>query len=338
MLRSPVDCAADCGACVAAVCGDAICNGQETCSTCAQDCGACAAPLRCGDGSCNNGETCGSCAADCGSCMQNDRCGDARCTGIESCSSCSGDCGQCVYAEQCGNALCRRFETCANCSRDCGTCNDLVIKNTPPVRVCTDLQCCGDGACQELDGETETNCRVDCRIKPATRCGDNICSNTKEDCASCSKDCGICSPENPSRITRLHLRERGYFFCQENNISSFCSKEEYCVECKEGRQLEGDCTVCKSSPAMQIVKNTQRLTANLLTQVPHLAADQLPPEVRKTLSDGFRSFEAAAKPYTDPAFSLLKAIPVGWWIVTFLVIFTGMVLRWYRQKYLEKQW
>jgi hypothetical protein len=47
-------------------CGDAVCNGGETCSSCAQDCGEC--PAVCGDDECNGTETCSSCAQDCGAC------------------------------------------------------------------------------------------------------------------------------------------------------------------------------------------------------------------------------------------------------------------------------
>ena len=49
-------------------CGDASCNGAETCATCAGDCGACV----CGAGGCTagapDGEVCDTCIADCGVC------------------------------------------------------------------------------------------------------------------------------------------------------------------------------------------------------------------------------------------------------------------------------
>jgi len=47
-------------------CGDAMCNGAETCSSCQSDCGAC--PPACGDGSCNAREDCLTCSQDCGEC------------------------------------------------------------------------------------------------------------------------------------------------------------------------------------------------------------------------------------------------------------------------------
>jgi hypothetical protein len=48
------------------VCGDAVCNANETCSSCSQDCGNC--PV-CGDNVCNNNENCNSCSHDCGVCQ-----------------------------------------------------------------------------------------------------------------------------------------------------------------------------------------------------------------------------------------------------------------------------
>lgn len=55
-------------------CGDAACNGGETCMTCMQDCGMC---VGCGDGTCGGGETCDSCASDCGACPTCAGAGDA---------------------------------------------------------------------------------------------------------------------------------------------------------------------------------------------------------------------------------------------------------------------
>lgn len=70
-------------------CGDATCNGAETCSTCPADCGSCST---CGNGTCGSGESCSSCPADCGACAS---CGDGTCNGTETCSTCAADCGTC---------------------------------------------------------------------------------------------------------------------------------------------------------------------------------------------------------------------------------------------------
>jgi hypothetical protein len=73
------------------VCGNAVCESSETCSTCSADCGACAPA-----------------------------CGNAVCEATESCSTCSADCGACAPA--CGNAVCEATESCSTCSADCGAC------------------------------------------------------------------------------------------------------------------------------------------------------------------------------------------------------------------------
>ncbi|NVB82030.1 MAG: VCBS repeat-containing protein [Kofleriaceae bacterium] len=74
-------------------CGDAACNGGETCMTCAADCGSCPPPPSCGDGICNGGESCSTCDVDCGRCPPHDVCGTGVCDASETCSSCPSDCG-----------------------------------------------------------------------------------------------------------------------------------------------------------------------------------------------------------------------------------------------------
>jgi hypothetical protein len=59
-----VDCGGPCPAC-AAICGDGLCNGTESCSVCAQDCGACPS---CSDGIQNQGETGVDCGGPCAPC------------------------------------------------------------------------------------------------------------------------------------------------------------------------------------------------------------------------------------------------------------------------------
>jgi hypothetical protein len=48
------------------VCGDAVCDSSESCSTCSADCGACAPA--CGNAVCEATESCSTCSADCGAC------------------------------------------------------------------------------------------------------------------------------------------------------------------------------------------------------------------------------------------------------------------------------
>jgi hypothetical protein len=78
----------------------------------------------CGDASCNGGETCASCASDCGVCPPPPpACGDGSCNGTESCSTCATDCGTCppTDTDVCGSGVCMNEETCSNCPYDCGT-------------------------------------------------------------------------------------------------------------------------------------------------------------------------------------------------------------------------
>lgn len=128
-------CPGDCGSCPA-VCGDFSCDENETCSTCFEDCGTCGGAV-CGDATCDAGEGCETCSADCGACSP--VCGDLGCNGSETCSTCPGDCGVCS-GPTCGDLTCNGSETCDSCPGDCGSC--------PPV--CG----CGDGLLQFACGET----------------------------------------------------------------------------------------------------------------------------------------------------------------------------------------
>lgn len=144
-------------------CGDATCNGTETCSSCPRDCGACPS---CGDGACNGSETCSTCSADCGACAP--VCGDGTCNGTETCSSCSGDCGACPY---CGDAICNGGETCSTCSGDCGGCpscggtctNTFYVGNPPPSNVnCGNLN---GNTCESMGG-VMVSCENSCLDNP----------------------------------------------------------------------------------------------------------------------------------------------------------------------------
>lgn len=77
------------------VCGDDVCDLEETCDTCPGDC-SCTGPA-CGDGSCDVAtEDCDTCAADCGPCPV---CGDDVCEDpAEDCDTCFQDCGVCACA------------------------------------------------------------------------------------------------------------------------------------------------------------------------------------------------------------------------------------------------
>ena len=79
-------------------CGDGKCEPPwETKGNCAVDCGASRASV-CGDGSCDQGESCGNCSKDCGPCLKDTfggTCGDGSCDDGESCQSCPKDCGPC---------------------------------------------------------------------------------------------------------------------------------------------------------------------------------------------------------------------------------------------------
>ena len=79
------------------VCGDDVCDLEETCDTCPGDC-ACGGVV-CGDVACEEPtESCSTCPEDCGTCPDpGPACGDGTCAGpSETCDTCPEDCGMCM--------------------------------------------------------------------------------------------------------------------------------------------------------------------------------------------------------------------------------------------------
>ena len=92
------------------ICGDDICNIDETCENCQADCGGC--PI-CGDDICNGVETCITCPGDCGECEEENGtgeeiCGDGVCGVYENClcEDCEGEQDGCESIEICQNGVC----------------------------------------------------------------------------------------------------------------------------------------------------------------------------------------------------------------------------------------
>ena len=138
---------------VGAVCGDAICDSSEDCSSCASDCGVC--PPVCGDGTCDSTEDCTSCSSDCGACPveepeSNET--EENLTGLE---------GPCIEH----NLLCQ-----GNSVYECISNRYILSRNCREDQVCEDGMCktpvasCGDGTCNAPD-ENSLNCPDDCSLE-----------------------------------------------------------------------------------------------------------------------------------------------------------------------------
>src|SRR5260221_3165973 len=129
--ETPFNCQLDCGRC-----GDSICGQNESYLSCRQDC-----PFKgCGDGVCNNGESYFTCPQDC-------QCGPFPIGGPVPAPFCQFSCGNRI----CEPGLGENYMTCP---LDCNV-----------------IGFCGNGVCE---GNESQYCPQDCF--PFGYCGDRICA------------------------------------------------------------------------------------------------------------------------------------------------------------------
>merc|ERR1711862_217682 len=167
-------------------CGNGICDEGENCLSCAVDCiSGTSGGFECGNDVCEDGETCFTCPSDCMSSGQmsgneeedNFCCyGGKTHPGIDDAVSCNDfRCSpggiKCDHEESplvtfcCGDGICNGEETSLTCEID----------------NCVEL--CGNGVCDESEGENSDTCPKDCNCNL-----DGICDSW-ETINSCSLDC-----------------------------------------------------------------------------------------------------------------------------------------------------
>jgi len=192
-------------------CGNGVCDEGENCLSCAVDCiSGVSGGFECGNGVCEDGETCYTCPQDCmsgesisdsgepdeGFCcfggkknpgMSNAAsCSDPRCFRPGKGISCDGN-DKPFETFCCGDGVCGGDETSMNC----------------PIDNCVEL--CGNGVCDEADGENAETCESDCpcnldgvcdsfetvsKCELDCTCGNNVCDvDLGENVANCMLDC-----------------------------------------------------------------------------------------------------------------------------------------------------
>jgi len=190
-------------------CGGGICQPAGKCqngSSCmthadCSDGSACMEQGKCADGSmcvfgykeCLDGSACtvAPSAGVCAQCStQNGSCGDKICSPEkgEDAVNCPLDCsgtggGECSFAPFCDVSAGGR------CADGTGYSNDGVTCYCGDA-TCQDLGAhCGQGLCEEWNGENAANCPLDCGTAP-TVCGNNVCEwQSGESKSSCPGDC-----------------------------------------------------------------------------------------------------------------------------------------------------
>lgn len=170
-LQGQVDCTASGQVCGAGkcqtpgVCGNTLCDGQETPATCPQDCATDCAP---GKKYCV-ANTLFVCSAS----------GKKEGSGVDCVAQgglvCSEPMQNCVQPNKCGNGVCDGVETPGDCPQDCNAGK------------------CGNGACDT--GESPATCPQDCN---SAVCGNQVCELGEQ--AKCPQDCPdlICIPNDRS--------------------------------------------------------------------------------------------------------------------------------------------
>lgn len=171
-----------------AVCGDAVCDGDETSASCPNDCGE--AP-RCGDGVCNGTETRPSCPGDCGAPAP--VCGNGTCETGEDATTCAADCddggGGGGGGAVCGNGTCEAGEDATTCAPDCGGGGGGAS--------------CGDAVCDIAGGEC-ASCFLDCLFEIGCgggggggTCDHDVCTVGTALDASCGTcEAAVCSVDD----------------------------------------------------------------------------------------------------------------------------------------------
>jgi len=187
----------------ATFCGDDTCDADEGFGNCSADCGLCEINSDCDDSNPNTTDTCTNSRTASAVCVNTPiivTCGDGTCGADEGFGNCSLDCGLCEINSDCDDSNPNTTDTCTN-SRTASA----VCVNTP-------ISFCGDGDCNNDEGETCSTCSQDCGVcatgggtggggggggggfipsPPEDDCGNGDC-DSDESCAICPEDCGEC--------------------------------------------------------------------------------------------------------------------------------------------------
>jgi len=233
-------------------CGDAICNGTESCSTCSADCGSCPPPPPCVP-NCSN-KACGAsngCGGVClsGSCSGGLVCEGGRCVTAVACTDSDGGANPFLKGVVSENGV-QSTDYCNNnqylveylCQEthkswttiDCYTsgsgqgCYSGTCKCTPN---CTNKKCGSDGCGGSCGEPTKT-----CETTYKGQCGVNLDNGCDQNILDCSNNC--------SRESTKKYCNPGNKLCEEKKVCKTCAKDYpgQCGKFDDGCGQKIDCT------------------------------------------------------------------------------------------------
>ncbi len=202
--ETPINCPVDCGD----VCGDGNCTGNETLQNCPQDC-ACETNEDCDDGAfCNGAETCVDGACQAGAVVN---CNDGVACTIDSCNEAADVCdhapldaacddgGYCNGNEWCDAQLGCQAGTFVECDDGIGCTTDVCWESIDKCVYTPNHDACDNGVF--CDGEEVCDPNLDCQPGDDPCDDGQTCNEAEDECeggcaprwGSCSKNSDCCS-------------------------------------------------------------------------------------------------------------------------------------------------
>lgn len=212
-------------------------SGTPTCKDdCTFDLSNCSVAAQCGNFQCEAGENVDNCPQDCSTCF------NGICEPWEDQNNCPADC----TPNNCPHEFCFEGEPLAV---ECGPCEQAICNTMP--------ECCTNGWDINCVNAVGTICQVQC-------CGDGACNQATESCSSCPQDCGGC----PLPATCVHSACTQGVALEATQCPDACT-EQVCAansQCCQGQNWASECqTLSEQICSTSCVANVCAMDASCCT-------------------------------------------------------------------------